>query len=262
MKENDMTITITGSGTSQGVPVIGCACAVCNSDNTKDKRLRSSIHILYKNKSIVIDTGPDFRQQMIANNIKKLDAVLFTHEHKDHVAGLDDVRPFNYIQKKPIDIYCNDRVFTALKREYHYIFDPKFKYPGIPQIQRHEISSTNSFWADEILIEPIEVLHYKLPVLGFKINNFAYVTDAKTIDDKEKEKLKNLEVLIINALRIKEHLSHLNLNEAIELIEELKPKKAILTHISHLMGEHNLVEQTLPKNIQLAYDGQQIKIKQ
>lgn len=257
-----MTITITGSGTSQGVPVIGCACSVCNSDNIKDKRLRSSLHIYHKNKSLVIDSGPDFRQQMITNEIKTLDAVLFTHEHKDHVAGLDDVRPFNYIQKKPIDIYCNERVFTALKREYHYIFDSKFKYPGIPQIQRHEITDTNSFWIDDIFIEPIEVLHYKLPVLGFKINNFAYVTDAKTIHKKEKEKLKNLDVLIINALRIKEHLSHLNLEEAIALIEELKPKKAILTHISHLMGKHNVVEKTLPENIQLAYDGQKINIKQ
>lgn len=255
-----MIVTITGSGTSQGVPVIGCACSVCNSDNIKDRRLRTSLHIYYKNKSLVIDSGPDFRQQMITNEIKTLDAVLFTHEHKDHVAGLDDVRPFNFIQKEPIDIYCNERVFTALKREYHYIFDPKFKYPGIPQIQRHEIIDTNSFWIDDIFIEPIEVLHYKLPVLGFKINNFAYVTDAKTINNKEKEKLKNLDVLIINALRIKEHLSHLNLEEAIELIEELKPKKAILTHISHLMGKHKIVEKTLPKNIQLAYDGQKINI--
>ena len=257
---NKITVTITGSGTSQGVPVIGCNCEVCCSTNKKDKRLRTSIHLNYKGKSIVVDTGPDFRQQMINLQISHLDAVLFTHEHKDHVAGLDDVRAFNFIQKKAIDIYCCDRVFTALKREFHYIFDPQFQYPGIPNIKRHRISKENSFKIDDITIEPIEVMHYKLPVLGFKIDKFAYITDAKTIKEKEKSKIKNLDLLIINALRIKNHISHLNLEEAILLINELKPKKAILTHISHLMGKHEDVEKLLPKNVKIAYDGLKINV--
>jgi phosphoribosyl 1,2-cyclic phosphate phosphodiesterase len=255
-----MIVTITGSGTSQGVPVIGCKCEVCTSKDSKDKRLRSSIHINHKNKSIVIDTGPDFRQQMLNTEVTKLDAVLFTHEHKDHVAGLDDVRPFNFSQKKPINVYCSNNVFTALKREFHYIFDPKFKYPGIPSINRYEINKNEPFSVEDIVVQPIEVMHYKLPVLGFRIENFAYITDAKTIEEKEKEKLKNLEILIINSLRKKEHLSHLNLEEAIELVKELNPKKAILTHLSHFMGKHSEVEKELPKNISIAYDGLKIKI--
>ena len=255
-----MTITITGSGTSQGVPVIGCECHVCNSNDIKDKRLRSSVHIQYNNNSIVIDTGPDFRQQMINSKIKTLDAVIFTHEHKDHVAGLDDVRAFNFIQRKPIEIYCSDNVFTALKREFHYIFDPKFKYPGIPSINRHKISKVNTFKINEVSITPIEVMHYKLPVLGFRIDNFAYITDAKTIEIKEKNKLKNLDLLIVNALRIKEHISHLNLEEALDLINELNPKKAILTHLSHLMGKHQEIKKLIPKNVDIAFDGMKFNL--
>ena len=255
-----MQITITGSGTSQGVPVIGCDCTVCKSKDKKDKRLRCSVHIHYKGKSIVIDTGPDFRQQMLDNDVKSLDAVLFTHEHKDHVAGLDDVRPFNFSQKKPIDIYCTDQVFQALKREFHYIFDPKFQYPGIPKINRHRLKKNQNITIDGIDIEPIEVMHYKLPVLGFKIDGFAYITDAKTIEDSQRKKLKNLDILVINALRIKEHMSHFNLEEAIDLINELKPKKAILTHISHFMGIHQEVQKKLPPNIYLAYDGLKINL--
>ena len=253
-----MEITITGSGTSQGVPVIGCNCNVCTSSNPKDSRLRSSIHISYKNKSIVIDTGPDFRQQMLNSKIKNLDAILYTHEHKDHVAGLDDVRPFNFIQKKPIEIFCNDRVFQALKREFHYIFDPKFQYPGIPKINRNKILKTKFKIYEDIEIEPIEVMHYKLPVLGFRIGKFAYITDAKTIKEDEKEKLKGLDLLIVNALRLKKHLSHFNLEEALNLIEELHPKKAILTHISHYMGLHEEIQKKLPDHISLGYDNQKI----
>ena len=255
-----MTVTITGSGTSQGVPVIGCECHVCNSKDSKDKRLRSSIHIQYNNNSIVVDTGPDFRQQMIDSKIKKLDAVIFTHEHKDHVAGLDDVRAFNFIQKKPIEIYCSENVFKALKREFHYIFDPKFKYPGVPSINRNKISKENTFKINEVSITPIEVMHYKLPVLGFRIDNFAYVTDAKTIENKEKNKLKNLDILVINALRIREHLSHLNLDEALELIKELNPKKAILTHLSHFMGKHQEIKKLIPKNVDVAFDGMKFNL--
>ena len=253
-----MIVTITGSGTSQGVPVIGCKCYVCSSENSKDKRLRSSVHIQSGDNSIVIDTGPDFRQQMINSNISNLDAVLFTHEHKDHVAGLDDVRAFNFIQKKPIEIFCTENVFDALKREFHYIFNPKFKYPGIPSINRNKIDKNNSFNVNEVKITPIEVMHYKLPVLGFRIKNFAYVTDAKTIEKNEREKLKNLELLIINALRIKEHISHLNLEEALNLINELKPKKAVLTHLSHYMGQHDEINKILPSNVGVAYDGMKI----
>tara|TARA_B100001287_G_scaffold66605_1_gene54419 strand:- start:1314 stop:2081 length:768 start_codon:yes stop_codon:yes gene_type:complete len=255
-----MIVTITGSGTSQGVPVIGCKCNVCISENSKDKRLRSSVHIQSGDNSIVIDTGPDFRQQMINSNITNLDAVLFTHEHKDHVAGLDDVRAFNFIQKKPIDIFCTENVFDALKREFHYIFNPKFKYPGIPSINRNKIDKNNSFNVNEVKITPIEVMHYKLPVLGFRIKNFAYVTDAKTIENKEKEKLKNLELLVINALRIKEHISHLNLEEALNLINELKPKKAVLTHLSHYMGQHDEINKILPSNVGVAYDGMKFSL--
>ena len=255
--KNNMIVTITGSGTSQGVPVIGCECKVCKSENYKDKRLRSSIHIYYKGKSIVIDTGPDFRQQMLNLKVKSLDAVLFTHEHKDHVAGLDDVRPFNFSQKKPIDIYCNDQVFKALKREFHYTFVLIF----------WNSKNQNTFYSFACNIftfinEPIEVMHYKLPVLGFKIDGFAYITDAKTISESEKNKLKKLDVLIINSLRIKEHLSHFNLEEALSLINELKPKEAILTHISHFMGLHDEVQKKLPKNISLAFDGQKINLSQ
>lgn len=253
-----MEITITGSGTLQGVPVIGCTCNVCTSSNPKDSRLRSSIHIFYKNKSIVIDTGPDFRQQMLNSKIKNLDAILYTHEHKDHVAGLDDVRPFNFIQKKPIEIFCNDRVFQALKREFHYIFDPKFQYPGIPKINRNKILKTKFKIDEDIEIEPIEVMHYKLPVLGFRIGKFAYITDAKTIKEDEKEKLKGLDLLIVNALRLKKHLSHFNLEEALNLIEELHPKKAILTHISNYMGLHEEIQKKLPDHISLGYDNQKI----
>tara|TARA_B110000881_G_C18424803_1_gene437872 strand:- start:208 stop:804 length:597 start_codon:yes stop_codon:yes gene_type:complete len=197
---------------------------------------------------------------MLDNDVKSLDAVLFTHEHKDHVAGLDDVRPFNFSQKKPIDIYCTDQVFQALKREFHYIFDPKFQYPGIPKINRHRLKKNQNITIDGIDIEPIEVMHYKLPVLGFKIDGFAYITDAKTIEDSQRKKLKNLDILVINALRIKEHMSHFNLEEAIDLINELKPKKAILTHISHFMGIHQEVQKKLPPNIYLAYDGLKINL--
>jgi phosphoribosyl 1,2-cyclic phosphate phosphodiesterase len=187
-----------------------------------------------------------------------LDAILYTHEHKDHVAGLDDVRPFNFIQKKPIEIFCNDRVFQALKREFHYIFDPKFQYPGIPKINRNKILKTKFKIDEDIEIEPIEVMHYKLPVLGFRIGKFAYITDAKTIKEDEKEKLKGLDLLIVNALRLKKHLSHFNLEEALNLIEELHPKKAILTHISHYMGLHEEIQKKLPDHISLGYDNQKI----
>jgi len=260
MNNDSIKVTFNGTGTSQGVPVIGCQCHVCKSTDKKNNRLRSSISIKTKGTSIVIDSGPDFRQQMLRANINQLDAIIFTHEHKDHVAGLDDVRAYNFLSKKPINIYCNNNVFKALKREYHYIFDPAFQYPGIPRIIRNKISKNTTFNINKVKIEPIEVLHYKLPVLGFKIEDFCYITDASYISEDEKKKLKNLKVLVLNALRKEKHISHFNLEEAIELINELKPQKAYLTHISHLMGEHNEVSKQLPKNVEIAYDTLSITI--
>jgi phosphoribosyl 1,2-cyclic phosphate phosphodiesterase len=260
MSNDSIKVTFNGTGTSQGVPVIGCQCNVCKSTDKKNNRLRSSISIQTKGTSIVIDSGPDFRQQMLRANINHLDAIIFTHEHKDHVAGLDDVRAYNFLSKKPINIYCSDNVFKALKREYHYIFDPAFQYPGIPKIIRNKINNNTTFNINNVKIEPIEVLHYKLPVLGFRIEDFCYITDASYISENEKNKLKNLKVLVLNALRKEKHMSHFNLEEALDLINELKPQKAYLTHISHLLGEHIEVSKELPNNVEIAYDTLSITI--
>lgn len=244
-----------GTGTSQGVPIITCDCEVCISTNSKDKRLRSSIHLKTSGGSINIDAGPDFRQQMLREKIKKLDAILFTHEHKDHIAGLDDVRAYNFKAKKPMEIYCSSGVYKGLEREFHYVFDPKFAYPGIPKINTTIISKENSFNVLGNEIIPIEAMHYKLPVLGYRLENFAYITDANFIDETELKKLENLDVLVLNALRKEKHVSHFTLQEALELIAQLKPKKAYLTHISHLMGTHEDTSQLLPDNVEIAYDG-------
>ena len=254
MLDSKLKVKFLGTGTSQGVPMIACECKVCKSDDSKDKRLRSSIYIQKNNTSIVIDTGPDFRQQMLNNNILELDAVIYTHEHKDHVAGLDDIRAFNHKYKKDMNIYCSDRVFTALEREYIYIFNERYFYPGIPKVNRHRIDS-NIFYIDNIKIIPIEVMHYKLPVMGFRIDDFCYITDANFISDKEKLKMQELDVLVINALRIQKHVSHFNLDESLELIRELNPKKAYLTHISHQLGFYADISKELPENVFLAYDG-------
>ncbi|MFY0626634.1 MAG: MBL fold metallo-hydrolase [Reichenbachiella sp.] len=253
-----MRITFLGTGTSQGIPVIGCRCEVCKSVDYRNQRLRSSILIEGNATSIVVDTGPDFRQQMLAHHVSKLDAVLFTHEHKDHVAGLDDIRSFNFLQKKDMPIYAVERVIDRLKEEFSYIFAEN-KYPGVPKVEVNTISE-QSFQIGDLEILPIEVMHYKLPVIGFRIDDFAYITDAKTIEKKEKEKLKNLDVLVLNALQIKEHISHLTLEEALEWIEELKPKKAYLTHISHYLGLHKEVETILPENVHLSFDGLKLSI--
>lgn len=254
-----MKITFLGTGTSQGVPVIACSCRICSSSDLKDKRYRSSVLIEIDNKALVIDTGPDFRSQMLANHVQRLDAVLFTHEHKDHVAGLDDIRPFNFKQQAPISVYASDRVEQAIKREFHYIFAEK-KYPGIPEITLHKIDLEPFTLFENIQIIPIEVKHYLMPVLGFRINNFTYITDAKTIAEKEIEKIKGTEVLVINALRIESHPAHFNLDEALQFIDLIKPKKAFLTHISHLFGTHKEIEQMLPKNVYVSYDGLQFDI--
>ena len=247
-----MKVTFLGTGTSQGVPVIACNCEVCTSQNPKDKRLRSSILIESDEKTIVIDTGPDFRYQMIRADVQKLDAVVFTHSHKDHVAGLDDVRAFNYKQQSAMDVYANQQVQEALKREFYYIFSDS-KYPGIPLLNLNNIE-LNSFSIGDIHLMPIEVLHYKLPVLGFRIKDFTYITDAKTVSDKEKEKIKGSKILILNALQKEKHISHFTLTEAIDFAQEIGAEHTYFTHISHKLGKHDDISKELPKGIHLAYD--------
>ena len=254
-----MMITFLGTGTSQGVPVIACDCTVCTSTDTRDNRLRSSILVQTESTSIVIDTGPDFRQQMLREKVDRLDAVVFTHEHKDHVAGMDDVRAFNFKQKKDMDVYATSRVQEALIREYPYVFSD-FKYPGVPQVKLHTIDADNSFQIGDITLQPIEVLHYKLPVLGFRINDFVYITDANFISPEEKEKIKGCKKLVLNALRKTKHISHFNLEEAISLSKELGAEQTYLTHISHLMGTHKSVSEELPAGVQLACDSLKVEI--
>ena|SRR5690554_4156544 len=254
-----MQLTILGSGTSQGVPVIACECEVCQSKDIKDNRSRTSLLVETEGKTIVIDTGPDFRMQMLNEKVKNLDAVVFTHEHKDHVAGMDDVRAFNFKKEGgEMDVFATKRVQKALHREYAYIFSGE-SYPGIPKVKLHTIATEN-FNVKGIDFTPIDVLHYNMPVKGFRIKNAAYITDANYISEEEKSKLKNLDVLIINALRKEKHLSHFNLAEALELIKELKPKRSYLTHISHLMGKHAMVAKELPAGVSLAYDGLKINL--
>ncbi|TCK84804.1 MBL fold metallo-hydrolase [Albibacterium bauzanense] len=248
-----MTITFLGTGTSQGVPVIACECPVCLSTDKRDKRLRSSILIEINGKNIVIDTGPDFRYQMLRENVKHLDAILFTHEHKDHIAGLDDIRAFNYKQKAAIPIYASQRVIKALEREFYYIFS-SLSYPGIPQVHIHEITN-DAFTIDDIKIRPIEVQHFKLPVMGFRINDFTYITDAKTVDDDEFQKIIGTKVLVINALQREKHISHFTLSEAISFAKKINAERTYFTHISHLLGKHSDVSNELPEAIFLAYDG-------
>lgn len=254
-----MKVTILGSGTSQGVPVIACNCDICKSSDPKDKRTRCSALIEVDGQTIVIDTGPDFRAQMLHANVQNLNAVLFTHEHKDHVAGLDDIRAFNFKQNgKPMSVYATPEVQEALKREFSYVFAEN-KYPGVPEINLHTIGE-DTFKVGTTTIVPIQVMHYKLPVTAFRIHNFAYVTDANYISKSQKEKLKGLKVLILNALRQSKHISHFNLEEAIELAQELGAETTYLTHISHLMGKHEEVSALLPEGIELAYDGLEIKL--
>jgi phosphoribosyl 1,2-cyclic phosphate phosphodiesterase len=249
-----MKITVLGSGTSQGVPVIACECHVCQSLDQKDKRLRSSILIEQNGFTYCIDSGPDFRQQMLRHNVKNLHGILYTHEHKDHIAGMDDVRAFNYRQNAPMDIYCTIEVEEALRREFYYVF-LKDSYPGIPKINLHRITEKSFVLPGEIHVQPIEVLHYKMPVKAFRFSDFTYITDAKYISDSEKEKIKGTKILIVNALRIEEHLSHFNLDEALAFIEEIAPDRAFLTHVSHLFGTHNEINERLPDNVFTAYDG-------
>lgn len=253
-----MKVTFLGTGTSQGVPVIACNCEVCTSKNLKDNRLRSSILITSNEKTIVIDTGPDFRQQMLRANVQKLDAVVFTHEHKDHIAGLDDIRAFNYKQKSAMDIYATEAVQDALKREFYYVF-ADFKYPGIPLMDLRTIDLT-PFSIGDIHLKPILVMHYKMPVLGFRINDFTYITDAKTINEIEKEKIKGSKVLVVNALQKDKHISHFTLIEAMAFADEMQAETTYFTHISHKLGTHSEISHQLPSHIHLAYDGLEIEI--
>ena len=251
-------VTFLGTGTSQGVPVIACDCNVCRSKDPKDDRTRSSILVSIGDKNVVIDTGPDFRQQMLREDVKHLEAVFFTHEHKDHISGLDDIRAYNYVTQQPMSIYATNRVFAGLQREFHYVFDGT-NYPGIPQVQMHFFEDDPFEFAGETII-PIEVMHHKLPVKAFRIRNFTYVTDANFIDEANMEKLKGTEILVINALRREPHISHFTLEEALELIQKINPRKAYLTHISHLLGLHEEVNRELPENVELAYDGLKIDL--
>jgi phosphoribosyl 1,2-cyclic phosphate phosphodiesterase len=251
-------ITFLGTGTSTGVPMIGCNCYVCTSADTRDNRLRTSILIETAHTNIVIDTTPDFRQQMLRINNHKLDAVLFTHPHKDHTGGLDDVRAYNFFSGKAMDVYANSPTEEALKREFAYVFADK-RYPGIPELNLITIDET-PFNINDVPVIPIMVWHYKMPVYAYRFGNFTYITDANRIDEAQKEKIKGSEIMVVNALRKEDHISHFTLQQAIDLVDELGVKEAYFTHISHQLGRHEEIEHILPAHIHMAYDGLQLTV--
>ena len=255
----NLKVTFLGTGTSQGVPVIACDCKVCKSSDSKDKRLRSSVLFTVDGENYVIDSGPDFRQQMLREKIQSLKALLFTHEYKDHIAGMDDIRAFNFKDKRDMDVYCSLAVEEALRREFHYVF-VDYNYGGVPKVKLNRIEN-KSFNLNGIVINPIQVMHYKMPVFGFRIGNFTYITDAKTVSPEEREKIRGSEVLVINGLRREEHIAHFNLKEALAFIEDVKPEKTYLTHISHLFDTHEAIEAELPANVFVAYDGMTIDLE-
>ena len=258
VKNIDLKITFLGTGTSQGIPVINSSHPVCLSLDKRDKRLRASILIEWGTHSYVIDCGPDFRYQMLRANVAQINGILFTHEHADHVAGLDDIRPFLF-EMGAMPIYAHQRVLDNLTKRFAYVFEKNNRYPGAPRVIKNNVSES-SFDLEGIFITPIKVMHGNLPIFGYRFNDFAYLTDVKTIDKEEKEKLRGLKVLVINALRKERHYSHLNLEEALDIIDELKPERVFITHISHKLGFHAEVEKTLPENVFLAYDGLVVNI--
>ena len=246
-------ITLLGTGTSQGIPIIGCDCEVCLSSDTKDQRLRTSVLVSEGGKNVVIDTGPDFRQQMLRSGVRRLDGVIITHEHNDHIIGLDDIRPFNFRQNFSMPVYSTARVLEELSARFSYVFATN-PYPGAPSVKRCSINKKQPFSIAEIPFIPIEVMHGKMPVLGFRIGDLTYITDAKTIAEEELNKIKGSRILILNALHHKEHHSHLNLEEALAIIKEVNPEQAYLLHISHKMGLNKEINARLPEGVQLAYD--------
>ncbi len=253
-----MNITFLGTGTSQGVPVIACECAVCRSLDYRDKRLRVSVWIEVNGKSFVIDTGPDFRQQMLRARVPRLDAVLFTHQHKDHTAGLDDVRAFNFSQQKDMPLYGRSEVLGQIRSEFAYAFSEK-RYPGVPRLQLHSIEN-QPFEIEGVPVIPVEVMHHQLPVFGFRIGDFTYITDANFIAESELKKIEGSRVLVLDALQRESHVSHFTLSQALDLIDRLDVPCAYLTHLSHRMGLHAQVDKELPANVSLAYDGLKISI--
>ena len=254
-----MKVTFLGTGTSQGIPIIGCKCPVCKSANARDKRLRTSALVSVGDKNILIDIGPDFREQMLRNDVSHLDAILVTHAHRDHVAGIDDIRPYNYYQQSAIDIYARSNAIEAIRRDYAYIFAQHI-YPGLPEANLIEVSGSSVVRIGNTEVVPIEAMHKDMPILGYKMERFAYVTDANYIAPTELDKIKGMDVLVINALRQEKHFSHFSLAEALEVIEILKPRKAYLTHMSHEMGFYDEVSRNLPENVFLAYDGLTVEI--
>ena len=254
-----LKIYFLGTGTSQGIPVIGSNHSVCKSTDFKDKRLRVSVWISWGDHSFVIDCGPDFRQQMLSSNCQKVDGILFTHEHADHTAGLDDIRPFNFKQGE-IPIYAHQRVIENLKRRFDYIFETINRYPGAPSVKTIEVVNNHPFSIGDKKAIPVNVMHGDLQVFGYRIDDFAYLTDVKTVEESETQKLKGLKVLVVNALREEPHNTHFNLQEALDFIALVQPQKTYITHISHILGFHEEVQKKLPKNVFLAYDNLQITI--
>ncbi len=248
-----MKITFLGTGTSQGIPVIGSNHPVCLSDDPRDKRLRVSVLLSWKEFNYVIDCGPDFRQQMLSNNVRRLDGILFTHEHADHTAGIDDIRPY-FFRQGDIPIYAHKRVIKTLKTRFDYIFADNNRYPGAPAVQVHEVTKGTPFILGDKKVIPVDAHHNRLQVFGYRIGEFAYLTDVKTVEDEELDKIKGVKILCVNALRIKPHHSHFNLEEALEFVEKVQPQQTYLTHISHYLGFHEEVERKLPINVHLAYD--------